>query len=124
MAAAKIGMYGRLTRSVVDFYPTRLLCKRFNIRPPPTNDLSNPPDDSAATTGQDETPDIHGVVAVHKTAETTNQPVSSADRHVQPPMSTLKASIKMEDQTPQTAPQRPADDVFRAVFGDSSDDES
>ena len=32
--AAKMGMYGPLTRSRQPFYPTRLLCKRFNVRPP------------------------------------------------------------------------------------------
>ncbi|EGX95695.1 G-patch domain protein, putative [Cordyceps militaris CM01] len=32
--AAKVGMYGKLTRSVRDFYPSRLLCKRFNVRAP------------------------------------------------------------------------------------------
>lgn len=34
MQAAAIGMYGPLTRSTVPFYPTRLLCKRFNVKPP------------------------------------------------------------------------------------------
>ncbi|KAI9734898.1 MAG: hypothetical protein M1834_001978 [Cirrosporium novae-zelandiae] len=34
-AAAKVGMYGPMTRSVQQFYPTRLLCKRFNVKPPP-----------------------------------------------------------------------------------------
>ncbi|KAL6902726.1 hypothetical protein GGI43DRAFT_433534 [Trichoderma evansii] len=32
--AAKMGMFGNMTRSVEDFYPTRLLCKRFNVKPP------------------------------------------------------------------------------------------
>jgi len=32
--AAEMGMYGHMTRSSADFYPTRLLCKRFNVRPP------------------------------------------------------------------------------------------
>lgn len=32
--AAKVGMYGPLTRSKYSFYPTRLLCKRFNVNPP------------------------------------------------------------------------------------------
>lgn len=32
--AARHDMYGPMTRSVADFYPTRLLCKRFNVRPP------------------------------------------------------------------------------------------
>lgn len=27
-------MYGSMTRSVADFYPSRLLCKRFGVRPP------------------------------------------------------------------------------------------
>ncbi|KAK6536591.1 hypothetical protein TWF281_000818 [Arthrobotrys megalospora] len=34
LTAAKMGMYGAMTRSVVRFYPTRLLCKRFNVAPP------------------------------------------------------------------------------------------
>ncbi len=33
-AAAKVGMYGPMTRSSKQFYPTRLLCKRFNVKPP------------------------------------------------------------------------------------------
>jgi G patch domain-containing protein 1 len=39
--AAKLGMYGPLTRSVSDFYPTRLLCRRFNV-PPPAHVQPNP----------------------------------------------------------------------------------
>ncbi|KAI4214554.1 MAG: hypothetical protein LQ351_002971 [Letrouitia transgressa] len=32
--AARLGMFGRLTRHTQPFYPTRLLCKRFNVQPP------------------------------------------------------------------------------------------
>lgn len=32
--AAGLGMFGPLTRSIVPFYPSRLLCKRFNVPPP------------------------------------------------------------------------------------------
>ena len=32
--AAQLGMFGPLTRSTVTFFPTRLLCKRFNAKPP------------------------------------------------------------------------------------------
>ena len=32
--AAAMGMYGPLTRSVENWFPTRLLCKRFNVQPP------------------------------------------------------------------------------------------
>ncbi|KAM7195233.1 hypothetical protein V8F20_007609 [Naviculisporaceae sp. PSN 640] len=30
--AAKMGMFGPMTRSRADFYPTKLLCKRFNVK--------------------------------------------------------------------------------------------
>jgi len=32
--AAKMGMFGPMTRSIQQFYPTRLVCKRFNVQPP------------------------------------------------------------------------------------------
>ena len=32
--AARAGMFGAMTRSSAPFYPTRLLCKRFGIKPP------------------------------------------------------------------------------------------
>ncbi|KAF3801681.1 G patch domain-containing protein 1 [Colletotrichum gloeosporioides] len=32
--AARVGMYGRMTRLTEDFFPGRLLCKRFNVQPP------------------------------------------------------------------------------------------
>jgi len=32
--AARAGLYGPMTRSVQQFFPTRLLCKRFGVRPP------------------------------------------------------------------------------------------
>jgi G patch domain-containing protein 1 len=33
-AAAKLGMFGPMTRSFSNFYPTRLVCKRFSLPPP------------------------------------------------------------------------------------------
>ncbi|KAL8739532.1 MAG: hypothetical protein Q9190_007674, partial [Brigantiaea leucoxantha] len=32
--AARLGMFGPMTRQVLEFWPTRLLCKRFNVQPP------------------------------------------------------------------------------------------
>lgn len=45
--AARAGMYGPLTRSKHLFYPTRLLCKRFGVKPPPSTGV----DPSEAGTG-------------------------------------------------------------------------
>ena len=46
--AARLGMYGPLTRSTTQFFPTRLLCKRFNVRPPSHVQL-DPSDVSSAS---------------------------------------------------------------------------
>ncbi|KAF4446418.1 dipeptidyl-peptidase III [Fusarium austroafricanum] len=51
--AAKVGMYGNLTRTVQDFYPTRLLCKRFNVRPPAHSQAETEPDTGSGTASRD-----------------------------------------------------------------------
>lgn len=50
MQAAAVGMYGPLTRSVVDFFPSRLLCKRFNVQPP-AHVAANPTPAAASSSG-------------------------------------------------------------------------
>jgi G patch domain-containing protein 1 len=51
--AARAGMYGPLTRSKHLFYPTRLLCKRFGVKPP-ANTGVDPSDSAAAGSGAGE----------------------------------------------------------------------
>ncbi|KAK3708876.1 hypothetical protein LTR37_011206 [Vermiconidia calcicola] len=52
--AAKLGMYGPgTTRSRQPFYPTRLLCKRFNVKPPANVDPGASGADEAGTRRQD-----------------------------------------------------------------------
>lgn len=42
--AAKLGMYGKLTRTVTDWYPDKILCKRFNVPDPyPSSKLKGVP---------------------------------------------------------------------------------
>ena len=51
--AARLGMFGPLTRSSQTFFPTRLLCKRFNVPPPahvqPDNDTTTTATPSSST---------------------------------------------------------------------------
>ncbi|KAL1914296.1 uncharacterized protein VTP21DRAFT_9034 [Calcarisporiella thermophila] len=50
--AAKMGMFGALTRRVMNFYPNRMMCKRFNVRDPhPDRDLSRDAGDKGAGKG-------------------------------------------------------------------------
>ena len=42
--AAKLGMYGKLTRTAIEWYPDKILCKRFNIPDPyPSSKLKGVP---------------------------------------------------------------------------------
>ena len=49
--AAKVGMYGPLTRSKHLFYPTRLLCKRFGVKPPANSGVDSSESGAAAGDG-------------------------------------------------------------------------
>ncbi len=130
-AAAKIGMYGQMTRSTHAFLPTRLVCKRFNVSQP----ANVQPDNPEAKPGE------------------TNQPAASLDRlQIMPKAamdklmhqsSTMPGALKTvahgatervaESQTVETKvevernealeSERPGEDVFRAIFGSDDDDE-
>ena len=133
--AAKMGMFGPLTRSIKNFYPTRLLCKRFNVKPPAHVQL-DPGNGS-------------GKSAVAPSAASTR--FQSAGYQMQHGGDLERAASTIPDQkllqslgevpfepsakTPQAAPpstvdperndaleaERPGDEVFQAIFG--SDDE-
>lgn len=49
-AAARMGMYGPMTRSIQTFCPTRLLCKRFNVKPPEHVHVHDSDNERSATT--------------------------------------------------------------------------
>ncbi|KAF4980977.1 hypothetical protein FZEAL_3134 [Fusarium zealandicum] len=51
--AAKVGMYGKMTRTVGDFYPTRLLCKRFNVKAPAHSRPDNEAETKPSSKGRD-----------------------------------------------------------------------
>ncbi|KAF4780630.1 hypothetical protein HER10_EVM0000143 [Colletotrichum scovillei] len=120
--AAKMGMYGRMTRLTADFFPTRLLCKRFNVRPP----AHSRPDSDAAT------PLEH-----HKTScgvpasEVT--PHESLSRETNSDVDYMLGFDMAKQLSPQTADisklgseagevSRPSNDIFKSIFGDSSDE--
>jgi G patch domain-containing protein 1 len=46
-----MGMHGLLTRSRTRFYPNRLICKRFGVRPPPDGGPEMPGDHGGADRG-------------------------------------------------------------------------
>lgn len=135
--AAQLGMFGPLTRSVNLFTPTRLLCKRFNVKPP-------------AHVGPDSTPHAStSTPAVAPPNPTPGGPNALPQRRLELPTKSTEAevegnSIYIEEggkpggrtdevEGPKTTVidpernealerERPDDAVFRAVFGSDSDD--
>ncbi|KAI1141283.1 DUF1604-domain-containing protein [Hypoxylon sp. FL0543] len=144
--AARMGMYGSMTRSTTDFYPTRLLCKRFNVRPPahvqPDQD-AQPAEAGAAAKPRDLFGGVASGGVYTESAMTLDELVKSAQTYT----SGAKDGGDMSTSTPTPIPKaleappkqevvvvnaevnealegkRAQDDVLKAIFGDSSDDE-
>ncbi|KAI0129532.1 hypothetical protein BJ170DRAFT_277799 [Xylariales sp. AK1849] len=141
--AAKLGMYGSMTRALVDFYPTRLLCKRFNVRPPAH--VQPDPEAEAATggsTGAKVAPEVpnpanygaSGGTAITleellqqarnapTTAKTAPQKDATMQKAMTPASDPKKADVDANVNEALEG-KRAQDEVLRAIFGDSSDDE-
>lgn len=137
-AAAKLGMFGPMTRSVQTFYPTRLLCKRFNVKPPAIvqpepGDDSNQHGPPKAPNFQPygfQTPPNADVVPVAKPAE------RQLLQELRPPhRAGLEIQVTNTGEAEEEVPvvvnaerndaleaERPGQAVFKAIFG--SDDEN
>ncbi|KAK6007540.1 hypothetical protein QM012_004354 [Aureobasidium pullulans] len=124
-AAAKIGMFGPMTRTRVQFYPTRLLCKRFNVKAPAHADPGNAGDDGAV-------PDSRlDVVSQHKMdqmmRETWSRPPNASEASnvttlIEPVQPQIKPQVDIEVNEAIEA-ERPGDAVFKAIFGSDSEDD-
>lgn len=120
-AAAKMGMYGPMTRSTRDFYPSRLLCKRFNVKPPAHVQL-----DLKANEKDAPRPGPASMDDVAREAPTASGPKESFGAPEAPPHDIHKPEAIVVDTGRNDALEgkRAGEEVFRAIFGDSSDDES
>ncbi|KIW38072.1 uncharacterized protein PV06_10041 [Exophiala oligosperma] len=132
-SAARMGMFGPMTRSVSNFYPTRLLCKRFNV-PCPDHSATSAAGThhvSAATTAQRE------ASTTQFRSFTSSMPKENADSTSPAPADSADAAILRhtgsveEANTPNPEmnealeKEKPGQAVFKAIFGseDEADDE-
>ncbi|KAL6802424.1 hypothetical protein J3E68DRAFT_435187 [Trichoderma sp. SZMC 28012] len=133
--AAKMGMFGKMTRSVEDFYPTRLLCKRFNVKPPSHARRDDEPEASKATPGPSARPTYGSPM------EDVQMPLLSASRtRDESPVGVDTTAAIAIGATTQSGKQSPVmenqvnpdrneavegktanADVLRAIFGDNRD---
>ena len=148
--AAAVGMYGPLTRSVHNFYPTRLLCKRFNI-PAPTHVQIDPGghkvgSDIGRTTDDASMLQTHSTVLPQRSLELIGQKdmdelrmtdsmvknrVFDLGGQLHDNLETKGAVGEGSDQAIVVDPERnealeqerPGEAVFKAIFGSDSEDE-
>lgn len=113
--AARMGLFGQMTRSTERFYPTRLLCKRFNVKAPAH---AQPDGEASATkrTGPDD---------VTTTGRTEKPPAGEVKALPAPPMpqsqeEERKNSTAVDPERNGAVEQQAAHaDVLKAIFGDS-----
>ena len=114
-AAAHIGMFGPMTRSSISFYPARLLCKRFNVRPP--GHVQQDPAASAPSGGTQTAPGPKELVSQAVMIELVHA-VGATSGSGPPPRPPVVVEPERNDALEA---DRPGEAVFKAIFG--SDDE-
>ncbi|KIW12913.1 hypothetical protein PV08_08100 [Exophiala spinifera] len=120
VSAAKMGMFGPMTRSFSNFYPTRLLCKRFNVpypdhsatsaaqREPPTTQVR-----SFTSTMPQQNADPAKSVAVDSVATARSRSAGN-----------MEGADSMNPEMNEAIEQeRPGQAVFKAIFGSDDEDD-
>lgn len=118
--AAKIGMFGHMTRSVKEFYPSRLLSKRFNVKPP----------SHVQAEGEAKMKSVHRLESTPRTSsggpETLSERASHAVGHEASGSGEQQGEVLVvvdTDRNEALEGKRAGEEVFKAIFGDSSDEE-
>jgi G patch domain-containing protein 1 len=133
--AAKLSMYGAMTRLSFPFHPTRLLCKRFNVRPPPDMPADFDDEEGGGFRSR-QTEDVVNKSAMDKMLHEvlTNGPGlqrpawmgQATEREVREDATmggTDGHAVVDVESNEALGKERAPEDVFKAIFGDDDDDE-
>src|SRR5690349_9400377 len=120
-----MGMFGPLTRSSVDFFPSKLLCKRFNV-PNPHPDHK----DTGPETAKDllDKTTMESMMMNRKPGEgmtADNAGVPTSQGVFSGPLETTETAPQQKEDhpdQPEEVEERPAMDIFKAIFDDSDSD--
>jgi G patch domain-containing protein 1 len=117
--AAKIGMYGKMTRKVENFYPTRLLCKRFNVKPPAHSQPDTEAGTGSGARNREEDPRPMDDVETSSRSPTVDvKMIEGAPAGTVPPAPVPEPAIN-PDKNEAVEGKTAHDEVLRAIFGDS-----
>ena len=141
-SAAKMGMFGAMTRTEHRFYPTRLLCKRFNVKPPahagsdpeggqqsapPTKTSSSSapgPQVAEAPSSRLVTKNTGGGMMVPENRQLEQGEVQKSCQGTPLAMLDRSGGEESVDVSHNDALEgrRAGDELFKAIFGDEEDD--
>jgi G patch domain-containing protein 1 len=132
--AAKLGMFGPgLTRSRAQFFPTRLLCKRFNVKAPANVDPGSADAEDGGASGSG-TKDLVSQASLDRMAREANWAgmaggkgfvsggVEGGDDAATRPTRQAPEQVDAEKNEALEA-ERPGEDIFKAIFGSDDEDE-
>lgn len=133
-AAARIGMYGPMTRTKIPFAPARLLCKRFSIRTPanvssPTPENAGGPSDSSggSTSAQEHGANKLDLVSRDVMNQLMVEARGNNDTHdsgQDEGVSTAKPQVTVDPEKNEALEsERPGEAVFKAIFGSDDEDD-
>jgi G patch domain-containing protein 1 len=126
--AAKLGMYGPMTRSSGDWYPSRLLCKRFNVKPPAHVQPGSTEHADEGAAPRNMAPDLVSRNAIDEMMRNQNwgntmsgsKPVESEPVVKEEPKEEVVIDVERNEALEG---QKAGEAVFKAIFGDDSDDD-
>ncbi|KAA8652020.1 hypothetical protein EYZ11_009494 [Aspergillus tanneri] len=133
-AAAKIGMFGPMTRTSTSFYPSRLLCKRFNVKPPDHVQLdpgaqlgraepaSGGRFQSAGYQTEPRTKELVSQDVINRLMSETGVSASTTTGAPVAPEKRQPTAMEPERNEALEA-ERPGEAVFKAIFGSDDEDE-
>jgi G patch domain-containing protein 1 len=123
--AARTGMYGALTREIVSWQPSRLLCKRFGVKDPNPDITTDTPMPGVPNTAGGNTWKAEEALAEADlqtaTGSTSADPSSSSGRRTVRDLENIGLGEDETQGRDTLTYVRPSMDIFKAIF--ASDDE-
>ena len=122
--AAGLGMYGPLTRTIERFFPTRLLCKRFNVKAP-AHVLADP---GSAVGGEEASSKVEELVGRREMEKmmmfgTTQGAWSSAEGDGGLQLKMRELAVVDPEKNDAIEKEKPPMEVFKAIFGEDEDED-
>ncbi|KAH9208422.1 hypothetical protein DL95DRAFT_395269 [Leptodontidium sp. 2 PMI_412] len=126
--AAKMGMYGPMTRSSKEWYPSRLLCKRFNVKPPAHVQPGATEHGEENVAPRKSAPDVVSQSSIDEMMRESYQQrhdggVSTAESVSTPVQEQKEVIVVDAERNDALEGQKAGEAVFKAIFGDDSNDE-